>query len=217
MKTFASTVVGFSVLAAASTFAAAPVSVPPDKMLAICGSLPKYAQLAMHTKADGVPLDKAVAMTQDAMKQQLTGLDPEQMTRYQAVIQDLFSRVYASPDAGNPDVYDEVNSACSLYAPGQYSQEDLRSLGGCRIQVLPYSRFADDRDKGVSLDDELKSLKREIDAMDKYTEQQRSQLNSDLSGKVRYVYAHRSLSGGRLYSDKLSACFEAAKKTDAGH
>src|SRR5579859_140808 len=98
MKTFVSVVMGLLVLASSSTFAAAPVSVPPDKMLAICGSLPKYVQLARHTKADGVPLDKAVAMTQDAMKKQLTGFDSEQMMRYQAVIQDLFSRVYASPD-----------------------------------------------------------------------------------------------------------------------
>lgn len=218
MKAFASFLVGFVVLVSSPVFADAPTSVPPEKMLAICGSLPRYIQLAQQTLAKGIPLEKAVAMTQDAMKKDLTGFGSEQMTRYQAVIKDLFGRVYASPNASALAQYDEINSACSLYAPGQYSQTDLRNLGGCRIQVLPYSGFADARDKGATLDEQLKSLKQQIDALDKYSGQQKSQLYTDLSAKLRYVYAHPDLSEQRIYSDKLTACFEASKKADAtGH
>jgi hypothetical protein len=215
MKVFVSFLIGFCVLVSSTAFAAAPASVPPDKMLAICGSLPRYVQLAQQTLTKGIPLEKAVSMTQAAMQKDLTGFGPEEMARYQAVIKDLFGRVYAAPDASAREQYAEINSACSLYAPGQYSQADLRNLGGCRIQALPYTGFADARDKGATLDDQLKSLKQQIDAMDKYSGPQKSELYTDLSAKLRYVYAHRELSGSRLYSAILTDCFEESKKADA--
>lgn len=218
MKIFATAFSIILLLMALDVRADAPVSVPPDEMAYICGSLGNYVQMAIQARQSGIPLETAIAAVKGSMQRNLTMFQPEKLARYQDVVGDLFTRVYASQDASMTTANVEITSACRTYAPTQYSEEDVRNLGACAMKASPYPGYAKVRDTGMSLDDQMKWLKQHIDSMNQYSADQKSQLYSDLSGKMRYVYDHRDMSGDAIYAQKLTACFDDSKRaSNAAH
>lgn len=139
---------------------AQPVTrVEPLEMVGMCGSLVTYVSLAAEAKKAGMPLDAASNMTEASMKKNLSSLPPEAFERYRASVRELYKRIYALAEVTPQTTNREIAPSCVVYGGGQYTETEIGRMQGCQAKTQPYLGFANMRDQGMSLDNQLKWLK----------------------------------------------------------
>ncbi len=182
-----------------------PVS--PEEMIAVCDSLLTYVSLASESKQSGMPLDVATSMTEASMKKNLSGVPADVLNRYRAAVRELFKRIYALQTSTPQSATREIAPACTVYARGLYSESDINRMKVCEGKTQPYLGFANMRDQGMSLDNQLKWLKEE-GLKNVPGQEEAARLYSELSEVMKYVYAHPQLPKQAIYSEKFNACFK---------
>ncbi len=185
--------------------------VEPVEMVGMCGSLVTYVSLATEAKKSGMPLDAALNMTEASMKKNLSSLPPDTLERYRASVRELFKRIYALADLSPQTTNREIAPSCVMYCAGQYTEADIGRLQVCQAKTQPYLGFANMRDQGMSLDNQLKWLKETAvkNAAQSVAEQDR--IYAELSEMMRYVYANPQMTKGVIFSEKFNACYKSAK------
>jgi hypothetical protein len=185
-------------------------SVPPDEMLRMCNSLSAHAGHAVESRRSKVPLAVAVATTAMSLHKKLAGVPADVMERYQASVREIYQRVYALQLVDLPSAHQEVIPACISYARGQYTTEDLQQMKHCDAKTWPYFGFANLRDMGISLDQQLEWLQEKGLKNAPGSARERERLYSILADMIKYVYAHPDLSKRTIYEEQFESCMDDA-------
>ena len=194
-----------AIFASFDVFSAEPI--PPDEMVSMCGSLVTYASIAVQSKQSKIPLPNAIEITEISMKKNLSSLPPEAFKNYSAAVQELYKRIYALQDTSEQAVNREIAPACVVYAENQYTVADITKMQMCQTKSQPYLGFANMRDQGMPLKDQLKWLKETA----LQGAQEKERLYNELSEVMKYVYANPKKSKEEIYREQFNSCYSAVK------
>ena len=182
-------------------------SVSPHEMVGMCNSLVAYVSIAVMSKESTVPLDTAVARTEVSINTKLTGVPPEIVDRYRAAVHELYRRIYQLTDLNVQTAHSEIIPACVVYSDGQYSERDVHQMKMCEAKVQPYVGFANIRDSGVPLEQQLQWLRDEgLKLAPNVPDRER--VLAELGDMMRYVYAHPELSKQAIFLEQFTTCVQ---------
>ena len=184
--------------------------VSPEEMLSVCNLLSAHVAHAVESSKSKVPLQVAVSMSETTMSKKLPEMPVGAMERYRASVRELYERIYALPDVNLTSAYPEVIPACVSYTGGEYTKTDLQHMQQCQARARPYFAFANLRDMGISLAQQLEWLQREGLKNEPVSSQERKRLYADLSDMIEYVYAHPELSKRTIYAEQFDSCMEVS-------
>jgi hypothetical protein len=184
--------------------------VSPEEMLSICNSLAVHAAHAVESNKAKISLQIAVSKVETSINKKRPGMPADVMERYRTSVRNLYERVYALPEVNLPSAYREVIPTCVSYSRGQYTEEDVQQMKRCEAKARPYFGFANLRDNGISLAQQIEWLQREGLKNEPASSEEKKRLYADLSHMIEYVYAHPELSKRTIYAEQLQSCIETA-------
>jgi hypothetical protein len=178
----------------------------PEEMVRVCNSLASYVSLAVNASKSKVPLHVAIDKAKASLKNKQEGMAADIAARYGAAVDELYKRVYALSDVRSAN--HEVIPACAVYSQGQYTAADIQQMKFCEAKTLPYYGFANIRDMGITVDQQLNWLQERGLRNAVRSTEERKRLYGNLSDMIRYVYAHPDLSKYTIYAEQFNSCLK---------